>query len=156
MTHKYLKDFHKKFYHPSNATYFTWGDIDAKEIQSFIDKKLTQKFKKVDENNIEVVEQQKTFSKPIQAVESFNPVSQEQSGHQNYAAWVLGESFDIDQLLEAHLISLLIMDNSSSPLYGALESNDISKSPAQILGLEDSMRHLVFICGVEGLSLIHI
>ena len=83
-------------------------------------------------------------------MESFNPVSKEQSGHQNYAAWVLGESFDIDQLLEAHLISLLIMDNSSSPLYGALESNDISKSPAQILGLEDSMRHLVFICGVEG------
>ena len=71
-------------------------------------------------------------------MESFNPVSKEQSGHQNYAAWVLGESFDIDQLLEAHLISLLIMDNSSSPLYGALESNDISKSPAQILGLEDS------------------
>ena len=27
LTHKYLKDFHKKFYHPSNATYFTWGDI---------------------------------------------------------------------------------------------------------------------------------
>ena len=42
------------------------------------------------------------------------------------------------------------MDNSSSPLYGALESNDIGKSPAQILGLEDSMRHLVFICGIEG------
>ena len=31
-----------------------------------------------------------------------------------------------------------------------MESNDIGKSPAQILGLEDSMRHLVFICGIEG------
>ena len=150
LTHKYLKDFHKKYYHPSNATYFTWGDVDAKEIQSFIDKKLSKKFKKVDEKNIEIVKQQKPFSKPVNATESFNPVSKEQSGHQNYAAWVLGESFDINQLLEAHLISLLLMDNSSSPLYGALESNDIGKSPAQILGLEDSMRHLVFICGIEG------
>ena len=123
----------------------------------FIDKKLSKKFKKVDENNIEVVERQKPFSKPVNATESFNPVSQEQSGYQNYAAWVLGESFDINQLLEAHLVSLLLMDNSSSPLYGALESNDVGKSPAQILGLEDSMRHLVFICGIEGtLSLIHI
>ena len=63
LTHKYLKDFHKKFYHPSNATYFTWGDIDAKEIQSFIDKKLSQKFKKVDEKDIEIVKQQKPFLK---------------------------------------------------------------------------------------------
>ena len=31
-----------------------------------------------------------------------------------------------------------------------LETNDIGKSPAQILGLEDSMRHLIFICGIEG------
>ena len=59
----------------------------------------------VEEKNIEIVKQQKPFSKPVNATESFNPVSQEQSGHQNYAAWVLGESFDINQLLEAHLIS---------------------------------------------------
>tara|TARA_B100000925_G_scaffold131893_1_gene98632 strand:- start:894 stop:3776 length:2883 start_codon:yes stop_codon:yes gene_type:complete len=150
LTHDYLKGFHQKFYHPSNATYFTWGDLDAKEIQTYINKKLAKKFKKVEEKNIEIVKEQKPFKKSVVANEFFNPVSKEQSGHQNYTAWVLGESFDINQLLEAHLISLLLMDNSSSPLYGALESNDISKSPAQILGLEDSMRHLVFICGVEG------
>ena len=147
LTHDYLKNFHKKFYHPSNATYFTWGDLDAKEIQNYVNDKLAKKFKKIDEKKIEVVEKQDSFTKPVIASESFNPVSKEQSGHQNYCAWVLGESFDIDQLLEAHLISLLLMDNSSSPLYKVLESNEFSKSPAQILGLEDSMRHLVFICG---------
>ena len=47
LTHDYLKGFHQKFYHPSNATYFTWGDVDAKEIQDFVNKKLKQKFKKV-------------------------------------------------------------------------------------------------------------
>ena len=72
-----------------------------------------------------VVEEQKSFSKAVSAKEYFNPVSKEQSGHHNYTAWVLGESFDINQLLEAHLVSLLLMDNSSSPLYGALETNEI-------------------------------
>ena len=47
-------------------------------------------------------------------------------------------------------MSLLLLGNSASPLYKVLESNEIGKSPAQILGLEDSMRHLVFICGIEG------
>ena len=150
LTHKYLKDFHKRFYHPSNATYFTWGDLDANEIQKFIDQKLSEKFKKIEDSEIEVVSQQKKFLKPLQATELFNPVSKEQTGYQNYCAWTLGESFDIDQLLEAHLLSLLLLGNSASPLYKVLESNEIGKSPAQILGLEDSMRHLVFICGIEG------
>ena len=150
LTHDYLKGFHKKFYHPSNATYFTWGDVSAKEIQNFIDKKLAQKFKRIDEAKLEIVKNQKSFNKSVSAEEPFTPVSQEQSGYQNYTAWVLGESFDIEQLLEAHLISLLLLGNSASPLYKALESNDIGKSPAQILGLEDSMRHLMFICGIEG------
>lgn len=150
LTHDYLKDFHKRFYHPSNATYFTWGDLDAKEIQKFIDEKLSKKFKKIEENKIEVVAEQKSFSEPVAVNEFFNPVSKEQTGYQNYCAWTLGESFDIDQLLEAHLISLLLLSNSASPLYKVLESNELGKSPAQILGLEDSMRHLVFICGIEG------
>ena len=152
LTHDYLKGFHQKFYHPSNATYFTWGDVDAKEIQKFIDDKLAKRFKKIPENKLEFVEKQKDFKEPVAATEAFNPVSKEQVGFQNYSAWTLGESFDINQLLEAHLISLLLLDNSSSPLYKVLETNDIGKSPAQILGLEDSMRHLIFICGIEGTS----
>ena len=150
LTHDYLKGFHQKFYHPSNATYFTWGDVDAKEIQDFVNKKLKQKFKKVEQSKIEVVKAQTPFSKPVKKSEIFNPVSEEQIGHQNYVAWVLGESCDINQLLEAHLVSLLLLGNSASPLYKALESNELGKSPAQILGLEDSMRHLMFICGIEG------
>ena len=124
--------------------------MDAKEIQKFIDDKLAKRFKKIPESKLEFVEKQKDFKEPIAATESFNPVSKEQVGFQNYSAWTIGESFDIDQLLEAHLISLLLLDNSSSPLYKVLETNDIGKSPAQILGLEDSMRHLIFICGIEG------
>ncbi len=150
LTHDYLKGFHKKFYHPSNATYFTWGDIDAKEIQKFINSKIEKKFQKVDPKKLEYVEKQKAFSAPVKSAEPFTPVSKEQSGYQNYAAWVLGESFNIDELLQAHLVSLLLLGNSASPLYKVLESNDIGKSPAQILGLEDSMRHLMFICGIEG------
>ncbi len=150
LTHDYLKGFHKKFYHPSNATYFTWGDLSAKEIQNYIDKKLEKRFKRIEQTKLEVVENQKPFAKSVTATEPFTPVSKEQIGYQNYSAWVLGESFDIKQLLEAHLISLLLLGNSASPLYKVLESNDIGKSPAQILGLEDSMRHLMFICGIEG------
>ena len=56
LTHGYLKDFHKKFYHPSNATYFTWGDVDAKEIQLFIDKKLSKKFPKAMQDDVAVFE----------------------------------------------------------------------------------------------------
>ena len=89
LTHDYLKGFHQKFYHPSNATYFTWGDVDAKEIQKFIDDKLAKRFKKIPENKLEFVEKQKDFKEPVAATEAFNPVSKEQVGFQNYSAWTL-------------------------------------------------------------------
>ena len=73
LTHDYLKGFHKKFYHPSNATYLTCGDVSAKEIQNFIDKKLAQKFKRIDEAKLEIVKNQKPFNKSVSAEEPFNP-----------------------------------------------------------------------------------
>ena len=36
LTHEYLVDFHKKHYHPSNATFFTFGDINPEEIQTIV------------------------------------------------------------------------------------------------------------------------
>ena len=44
LTHEYLVDFHKKHYHPSNATFFTFGDINPEEIQEFIDENVLKNF----------------------------------------------------------------------------------------------------------------
>ncbi len=64
--------------------------------------------------------------------------------------WLLGESTDLEQLLEAQLLSSVLLDNSASPLQQALETTRLGQSPSPLCGLEDAMRELVFCCGIEG------
>ncbi|HEY7776882.1 MAG TPA: insulinase family protein, partial [Kineobactrum sp.] len=64
--------------------------------------------------------------------------------------WLLGESTDLEQLLEAQLLASVLMDNSASPLMHALETTSLGQAPSPLCGLEDSQREMVFSCGIEG------
>ena len=69
--------------------------------------------------------------------------------------WMLGESADLEQMLEAQLLSSVLMDNSASPLQHALETTELGQAPSPLCGLEDSMREMVFCCGIEGSEAEH-
>ena len=65
-------------------------------------------------------------------------------------AWLLGESTDLHAQLEAHLLSNVLLSDSSSPLRLALETTELGSSPSPLCGLEDSNREMCFMCGLEG------
>ena len=53
-------------------------------------------------------------------------------------------------MLEAQLLSSVLLENSASPLQHALETTSLGQAPSPLCGLEDSMREMVFCCGIEG------
>ncbi len=63
---------------------------------------------------------------------------------------MLGESTDLQQLLEAQLLASVLLENSASPLQQLLETTELGHAPSPLCGLEDSMREMVFCCGIEG------
>ena len=63
--------------------------------------------------------------------------------------WKLGESADLTAMLEAQLVSSVLMENSASPLMHYLETTDRGAAPSPLCGLEESMREMVFCCGIE-------
>jgi hypothetical protein len=64
--------------------------------------------------------------------------------------WLLGHSFNLEENLEAHLLSNVLFENSASPLQRALETTDLGHAPSPLCGLEDSNREMTFVCGLEG------
>ena len=68
---------------------------------------------------------------------------------------MLGESSNLEQMLEAQLLSSVLLENSASPLQQALETTQLGQAPSPLCGLEDSMRELVFVCGLEGSEAEH-
>ena len=89
------------------------------------------------------------FTTPVQATHPYAVDAKEGTEKKTHLVmgWKLGESADLTAMLEAQLVSSVLMENSASPLMHYLETTDRGAAPSPLCGLEESMREL---------SLIHI
>ena len=150
LTHDYLVDFHRKHYHPSNATFFTFGNLNPTEIQEFINKNVLENFEP--SNEIISVKNEHRISKPKTVTEFYNPLPEDENNHHVVLSWLLGESHNPVELLESYLVSNILLDNSASPLRKVLENTDLGKSLSPLTGLEADHKELVFAAGLEGVD----
>ena len=150
LTHDYLVDFHKKHYHPSNATFFTFGNLDPSEIQEYIDKNVLKNFEPSDEKIF--VQNENRLTSPKKVSEFYNPLPNDENNHHVVLSWLLGESHNPVELLESYLMSNILLDNSASPLRKALESTKLGRSLSPLTGLETDHKELVFAAGLEGVK----
>ncbi|MBE9538726.1 MAG: insulinase family protein [Proteobacteria bacterium] len=156
LSYEDLKTFYKSHYHPSNAIFMTFGDIDASEHQAVFEDKALGQFEKLDQR-IEVLPE-KRHSAPIRVSDCYafdDNMPLENKTH-IVIGWMLGESSNLEQMLEAQLLAGVLTDNSASPLLHALETSTLGQAPSPLCGLEDSMRELVFCCGLEGSEAQHV
>ncbi|NVK37173.1 MAG: insulinase family protein [Gammaproteobacteria bacterium] len=148
LTYEGLKDFYKEHYHPSNAIFMTYGDIPASEHHEKFDEYLDQ----FEPSQVKIeVEDEKRYYAPIRVEEHYGHNELENKTH-HVMGWLLGHSSNLEEQLEAHFLSNLLLENSSSPLRLALETTDLGSSPSPLCGLEDSNKEMAFVCGVEGSS----
>ena len=150
LTHNDLVEFHKKHYHPSNATFFTFGKIDPTEIQEFIKTNVLSCFEPSSEKL--GVQNEDRLSSPKIKSDFYNPLPGDEDNHHVVISWLLNESHNPVELLETYLMSNILLDNSASPLRKALESSSLGKSPSPLTGLEADQKELIFAAGLEGVS----
>jgi len=146
LTYEQLTSFYKEHYHPSNAIFMTYGDISATEHHEKFAEYLNQ-FERQDKR-ISVADEQRYYA-PIRVEESYASQKAEQQTH-HVIGWLLGHGANLEEQLEAHFLSSLLLENSASPLREALEKTKLGESPSPLCGLEDSNKEMCFVCGVEG------
>ncbi|WP_331345781.1 insulinase family protein [Cellvibrio sp. UBA7661] len=155
LTYQQLQDFYRTHYHPSNAIFMTYGDIPAAVHQEKFETQALNQFEKL--NELISVDDEKRYHAPI-AVEEAYPLDENDADdieHKNHVvvAWLLGKTTNLDESLEAQLISNILLDNSASPLQQALETSELGQAPSPLCGLDDSSREMAFVCGLEGCKL---
>ncbi len=151
-----LKHFYQHHYHPSNAIFMTFGDIPAHVHQERFETLALSRFEKLDEQI--GVPDEKRYHAPVRVQESYALGEDEDAADKTHVVmgWLLGKSSNLDDLLKAQLLSSVLLDNSASPLQRALETSDLGNAPSPLCGLEDSMRELTFVCGLEGSNAEHV
>ncbi|GAA0794066.1 insulinase family protein [Marinobacterium sediminicola] len=149
LTYDDLLEFYRSHYHPSNAVFMTFGNLPVTELQQRFEDKALARFERRDE--VIAVSDEKRYFAPLRVEEAY-ALSQEdlsQATH-HVMGWLLPRAIDLDDLMQAHLLSRVLLDNSSSPLRAALESTELGSAPSPLCGLEDSNREMSFMCGLEG------
>jgi len=155
LSYEQLRDFYRSHYHPSNAIFMTFGDIGAAEHQAVFEDNALCHFDRLDQR-IEV-RPERRLDAPLRVHEHYAFDENDDTADKTHIVlgWMLGESADLGELLEAQLLSSVLTDNSASPLQHLLETTPLGRAPSPLCGLEDSMREMVFVCGVEGSEAVH-
>ena len=150
LSYDQLLEFYRTHYHPSNAIFMTFGDMPAHQHQAVFEERALSRFQRLDRRFEVPLEQRYTAPRRVEERYAFDESGSTDGKTHIVLAWLLGESTDLEGMLEAQLLASVLLDNSASPLQQALETTDLGHSPSPLCGLEDSLREMVFCCGIEG------
>jgi Zn-dependent M16 (insulinase) family peptidase len=150
LTYDELKKFHAKHYHPSNATFLTYGNRPAAVHQQHFEDWALSRFDHASERL--AVPAESRLDNPVITETSYAFDSEEDPSQRSHLVigWLLGETANLDDLMNAHLLSGVLLNNSASPLRQALETTDLAASPSDLCGLDDHAREFTFCAGVDG------
>ena len=155
LSYDQLRAFYESHYHPSNATFLTFGDMPAAQHQAVFHEQALCHFEPLGRRI--AVAPETRLGEPLRVQEPY--AFDEEGPLDNHThivlGWLLGESSDLMEMLEAQLLSSVLLENSASPLQKLLETTDLGSAPSPLCGLEDSLREMVFCCGIEGSEADH-
>lgn len=150
LSYEQLQSFYRTHYHPDNAIFITYGDISAREHQLKFEQLALQSFAPLD-THIEVPLEQ-PFESPNRCTKYYPLADGEKADRNTHQVigWVIGDIRDPLELMTAHLLSSVLLENSASPLQQVLETSELGSSPSPLCGVDDSGLQMIFVCGLQG------
>lgn len=148
LTHPELVDFHTTHYHPSRAVFWSYGDIDPKDIQARIASEVLSKIS----TRLERIEPDSAErSSAPRKIDIHVPSQGERSEHGFQMAWLLGETARDHELInDWQIFSEAVSGGSASPISLALEGAGFGR-PGMV-GIDTGSRQATFLLGMEGLE----
>jgi len=149
LTHEALKAFHAQHYHPSQAVFMSWGDVEPEAVQERIaERVLARLHGSAPLQRPQLASHWEGVRQVDIRVPAAAPCEHE---HGLQLAWLLGETSDIAGVLRVRLMESALLDGSAAPLMQAIESAGFGR-PSNILGTATDAMQSAFHLGMDGLS----
>ncbi len=149
LTWEELKAFHGRHYHPSNAYFFTYGDMPLADHLKIISEKVLTQFAKIDPKT--TVEPQTRWKSPREVVEYYP--ADEEEGRDNRSqvslAWLVTDIRNTEEILAFSLLSQVLLGNAAAPLRKALIDSNLGSSLCDATGFDSDARDASFGCGLK-------
>ena len=149
LSYAQLKAFHKRHYHPSNAFFYTYGNLPLIDHLSFIQYKVLKKFTKI--NPETDVPSQPRWDKPQKATYPY-PIGRNEDSSKKYQiciAWLTADIKDSFEVLVLTLLEQILLGNSASPLRKALIDSNLGTALSDGTGYDSNNKDTLFVCGLK-------
>lgn len=153
LTYDEFKEFHRKYYHPSNARIWFYGDDDPTERLRILSEYLDM-FESSSAPHESIVETQKLFSKPVRIVEKYPAAegSDLKKKHMVCLNWLLSDKpLDVETELALGFLDHLMLGTPASPLRKILLESGLGEAIVGG-GVEDELLQPQFSIGLKGVS----
>jgi Zn-dependent M16 (insulinase) family peptidase len=150
LTWQQLRDFHARYYHPSNAYFFTSGNLDLAEILEIVEANVLSRFERIEPDS-EVPPEQR-LSESLKVSENYPLDSGEPLEKRSMVqlGWLCGDINDSFERLAMTVLSSLLLGNPAAPLYKALLDSGLGANLAPGVGYHEDNRTTFFAAGMQG------
>ena len=146
LTYEGFLDFHRRFYHPSNARFFFYGDDDPKERLRVLDSVLCE-YDALDVDS--EVDLQSRFSQPVRETVAYPAEASQDPKCMITLNWLLESVTEAETNLALQILEQLLIGMPSSPLRKELIESGLGEDLVGV-GLENELRQMFFSTGLKG------
>ncbi len=149
LTHDQLKAFHQRHYHPSNAFFYTYGNLGLKDQLAFIDQKIMAHFEAIDPQTDVPSQSRWSAPKSVRYTYPLAPNEDPTSKYQVCLAWLTCDIRDTFEVLVLTVLEQILLGNAASPLRKALMDANMGSALSDASGYDADNRDTLFACGLK-------
>ncbi len=128
LTYQNYLDFHSRYYHPSNAYIYLYGDMDMAERLRFLDQHYLSDY---DFLNVDsAIRPQKAFSQPVVCEKAYSILPEEDPKGKAFLSWnaALPIHGDAKKILAFKILDYVLCDAEGAPVKEALREKGIGET----------------------------
>ena len=152
LTHEQLKAFHARHYHPSNAFFYTYGNLSLEEHLAFIEERVLKHFSRIDPGTDVPSQPRWSAPKTVAYAYPLDPSEDPSKKYQACVAWLLADIKDTFEILTLAVIEQILIGNAASPLRKALMDSQLGTALSDGTGFDAENRDTMFSIGLKDVA----
>ena len=152
LTYNDLKTYHTSHYHPSNAKFFTYGNMPLADHLEVLGSHL-EAFRAIQtDKNIKVPVSLENGPLYSTVKGPTDPLVDKEMQYKTSVSWLLGNTSDILESFSLKIIFSLLLDGYGSPLYRGLIETGLGPDWSSNTGYDDGGKIGIFSVGLSGVK----
>ncbi len=152
LTWENLKNFHARYYHPSNSFFYTYGNLPLEKTLSFICEKALDQFEFLSVDSKVPVQPRWDSPRTITQAYAYSNPDDISNKYQACVAWLTCDVQDSFEILVLSILEQILLGNSASPLRKALIDSSLGSALSDSTGFDPDNRDTMFSCGLKDIS----